>query len=179
MMPLEELDLRRGFGHYPTGVSVVSFEEEGRPWGLTASSFVSVSLRPPLVMIAVGKAARSHDRLRGHPFTVNVLRSGQEDVARRFAGGDDDARLGTEFAWSPVGPHLPDVLAYFGCVPWDRVDAGDHTMVLGQVVLAHSRDGDALGFFRSRFVAVSQPPASQPIAAFDPTDPYELPYDAV
>ncbi len=178
-MPLEELKLRRGFGHFPTGVSVVSFEEDGRPWGLTASSFVSVSLRPPLVMVAVGKAARSHDRLRGNPFTVNVLSAGQEELARRFAGGDDDARLRTGFTWSPVGPRLPDALAYFGCVPWERIDAGDHTMVLGQVVLTGSRDGDALGFFRSRFIAVPQPPDSQPIVAFDPNDPYELPYDAV
>jgi flavin reductase (DIM6/NTAB) family NADH-FMN oxidoreductase RutF len=179
MIPLEELELRRGFGHFPTGVTVVSFEDEGRPWGLTASSFVSISLRPPLVMVSVAKAARSHDRLPGHPFTINILRAGQEDLARRFAGGDDTARLGTVFTWSQVGPYLPDVLASFGCVPWSRFEAGDHTLILGQVVLAHSQDGDALGFFRSRYIAVSQPPASQPIAPFDPTDPYELPYDAV
>ena len=178
-MSLEELGLRRGFGHFPTGVTVLSFEDEGRAWGLTASSFVSISLRPPLVMVAVAKAARSHDRLRGRPFTVNLLRTEQEDLARLFAGGDDDARLNTEFTWSAAGPRLPDALAHFGCVPWSRVDAGDHTMVLGQVILVDSRDGDALGFFRSRFIAVPQPPDSQPITAIDPNDPYELPYDAV
>ena len=48
-MALDELELRRGFGHFPTGVTVVSFEDDGRAWGLTASSFVSLSLRPPLV----------------------------------------------------------------------------------------------------------------------------------
>ncbi len=178
-MPLDELELRRGFGHFPTGVTVVSFEDEGRPRGLTASSFVSISLRPPLVMIAVARAARSHERLRGRPFTVNLLRAGQEDLARRFAGDDDDARLKTEFAWSATGPRLPDALAHFGCVAWNRFEAGDHTMVVGQVILADSRDGDALGFFRSRFIAVPEPPASQPITAIDPNDPYELPYDSV
>ena len=105
--------------------------------------------------------------------------AGQDELARRFAGGDDDARLETEFTWSPAGPRLPEALAHFGCAPWDRVEAGDHTMVVGQVILADSRDGDALGFFRSRFIAVPQPPESQPITAIDPNDPYELPYDSV
>lgn len=178
-IPLDELELRRAFGHFPTGVTVVSFEEEGRPWGLTASSFVSLSLDPPLIMVAVGRRARSHDRLRGRPFTVNLLRPGQEDLARRFAGGDDSARLQTVFNRSPAGPRLPEALAHFGCVPWSRVEAGDHTLVVGQVIHVDCQDGDALGFFRSRFVTVTQPPDSQPITAIDPNDPYELPYDAV
>lgn len=176
---LDELELRRGFGHFPTGVTVVSFEEDGRPHGITASSFISASLDPPLVLVAVARSARSHDRLRGRPFTVNVLRAGQESLARRFAGGDDDARDQTDVTWSPTGPRLPGALAHFGCVPWSRIEAGDHALLLGLVLDADSDEGDALGFFRSRFVAVSQPPDSQPITAIDPTDPYELPYDAV
>lgn len=179
LLSLDELELRRAFGHFPTGVTVVSFEEERRPWGITASSFVSVSLDPPLILVAVGRRTRSHDRLRGRPFTVNLLRAGQEDLARRFAGGDDSARLDTDFAWSPAGPRLPDALAHFSCVPWSRIEAGDHTLLLGQVIHVDCQEGDALGFFRSRFVAVAQPPDSQPITTIDPNDPYELPYDAV
>ncbi|MGH2930081.1 MAG: flavin reductase family protein, partial [Solirubrobacteraceae bacterium] len=177
--PLDQLELRKGFGHFPTGVTVVSFDKDGDPWGLTASSFVSISLQPPLVMVSIAKAARSHRELQGRPFTVNVLRVAQEELARRFAGGDDGARLSTAWVESPVGPRLHDALAHFGCVPWNHFDAGDHTLYLGQVVLIDEQDGDALGFYRSRFVAIPQPLPSQPITALDPNDPYELPYDAV
>jgi flavin reductase (DIM6/NTAB) family NADH-FMN oxidoreductase RutF len=183
MMPaagdrVDPLALRRCLGHFASGVTVVSFDLDGSPWGFTASSFTSVSLEPPLVLVSVARVARSHDLLPDRPFTVNVLRAAQEHVARRFASVDETVRQRTRWVAGPSGPRLPDALAYLACAPWRRLETGDHTLYLGRVVAFDGDGGDALGFYRSRFVAVAEPLPSQPPTSLDPGDPFELPYDA-
>src|SRR5687768_18477423 len=81
------LALRRVMSCVPTGVTVVgTLDAQGRALGLTVSSFTSVALEPPLVLVCIGRSSASHDRLiEASSFAISVLSATQEDVARRFA----------------------------------------------------------------------------------------------
>ena len=145
--------LRSSLGRFVTGVAVVTFEADEGPRGLTVNSFTSVSLDPPLILISIAKTSRSHDLLAGGvPFSVNILGAEQELIARHFTrrGGDVQIHWFTE----ATSPRLLGTLAHFECAPWRSYDAGDHTLVLGEVVDFNAREGDALGFFTSRFLPV-------------------------
>jgi flavin reductase (DIM6/NTAB) family NADH-FMN oxidoreductase RutF len=133
-------------------VAVVSFEADGGPRGITVNSFTSVSMSPPLVLVSVARAARSHDALRGRAFCVNVLGAEQEAIARLFAGASDGTAVWEE---GPVAPRLAGMLAHLECHPWRDYDGGDHTLFLGEVAAFDYRDGDALGYHGSRFTQIA------------------------
>ena len=170
---LDQVAFRACLGRFVSGVTIITFRGPDGPRGITVNAFTAVSLEPPLILVCISRRARSHDLLVGQPFTVNVLKTEQELLARRFAGADCAATV----TWREggVGPRLEGVLAYLECEPWSAYDGGDHTLFLGKVVGLGYEDGDALGFFCSRFVPVARPIPSQPAP---PYDPFELPYDA-
>lgn len=157
MLPTEidPLALRSCFARFGTGVAVVTFDHPAGRAGLTVNSFSSVSLDPPLVLVAILKTARSHDALSGLPFAVNVLGAEQEPVARHFARDPHPEHVC--FAEGEVAPRLVGALATFECLPWREYDGGDHTLYLGEVVGFEHRQGDALGYFCSRFVKLDEP----------------------
>jgi flavin reductase (DIM6/NTAB) family NADH-FMN oxidoreductase RutF len=109
-------------------------------------------MSPPLVLVSVARAARSHDSLRGRPFCVNVLGAEQEPLARIFAGSGPGAVVWNE---GPIAPRLAGVLAHLACLPWRDYDGGDHTLFLGEVSDFDYRDGDALGYHSSRFTSTA------------------------
>jgi flavin reductase (DIM6/NTAB) family NADH-FMN oxidoreductase RutF len=148
--------LRSCLGRFATGVAVVTFASDDGPRGITVNSFTSVSMSPPLVLVSVARAARSHDALRGRSFCVNVLGAEQEPVARLFAGAHSAADAATA-VWheGPVAPRLAGVLAHLKCRPWRDYDGGDHTLFLGEVAGFEYRDGDALGYHSSRFTSIA------------------------
>ncbi len=166
---------RRCLGCFGTGVTVVTFETEEGPRGLTVNSFTSVSLDPPLVLVSISKRARSHQLLMGRPFAVNVLGPHQELMARHFAG---DRQEGLEILWErgTAAPALARSLAVFQCVPWAHYDGGDHTLFLGRVVHFACTPGDGLGFFRGRFVRLSEEASALSPRIYDP---FEMPYDSL
>jgi flavin reductase (DIM6/NTAB) family NADH-FMN oxidoreductase RutF len=145
--------LRTCLGRFATGVAVVTFESDNGPRGITVNSFTSVSMSPPLVLVSVARAARSHDALRGRAFCVNVLGAEQEPVARLFAGSEQRS---AQSVWheGPIAPRLAGVLAHLECRPWRDYDGGDHTLFLGEVAGFDYRDGDALGYHSSRFTSI-------------------------
>jgi flavin reductase (DIM6/NTAB) family NADH-FMN oxidoreductase RutF len=150
---LAERSLRSCLARFATGVAVVSFDTpEGRR-GITVNSFTSVSLEPPLVLVAVAKQARSRDALVDRPFCVNVLGAEQEALARAFAGGPQ-----TDLHWEQ-GEHAPclsGALANLECTPWRTYDAGDHTLFLGKVESFEYRDGDALAYLSSSYRTIAE-----------------------
>jgi flavin reductase (DIM6/NTAB) family NADH-FMN oxidoreductase RutF len=170
---MDEADFRACLGKFATGVTIVGYGADGGARGITVNAFNSVSLNPPLVLISIAKAARSHDLLEDSPFSVNVLTVDQEDLALHFAG--DPREVEVPWVEGTVAPRLDGVLAWMECEPYAGYDAGDHTLYLGRVVDVGDSEGDALGFFSSRFVNISRPIPSQPPL---PYDPFELPYDA-
>lgn len=171
---LNTFELRTCLGCFGTGVTVVTVQGPNGPRGLTVNAFTSVSLEPPLVLVSINKKAKSHDLLHDNPFAINVLASGQEQLALNFAG-KHDSKLEIPWREGQSAPYIGGTVAHFQCEPHEAYDGGDHTLFIGQVVHFRYNDGDALGYFRSRFTRLTEPR----VAASPGThDPFELPYDA-
>lgn len=128
-------------------------EAPGKRHGITVNSFTSVSLEPPLVLVSIARSARTHDELKGRPFTVNILGAEQQRLAMHFAGRPTGEPLWLE---GHVAPRLANVLAFFECKPWAEYDGGDHTLYLGEVVDFNYRNGDALAYANSRFTIIPE-----------------------
>ncbi|HEX6247601.1 MAG TPA: flavin reductase [Nocardioidaceae bacterium] len=142
-------DLRRAFGQYATGVTVVTTrDEEGRPWGMTANSFTSVSLNPPLVLWAAAKSSPSLPAFAGSQrFAVNVLASDQHHLSRQFATSGAEKFDGVDLAGDLAGmPLLDGVVAHFVCRRTETVEAGDHVVFLGEVESYDAPGGEPLVF---------------------------------
>ncbi|MGW1764061.1 flavin reductase family protein [Streptomyces sp. NPDC002073] len=150
--------LRGVLGAFPTGVTVVTVGGDA-PRGMTANSFTSVSLAPPLVLICVNKDAVMHQKLALSPeFSVSVLAAGQDDVARHFANHSRPVGVGQfeNIDWVPGrsgdAPLIAGAVAHLECEKWRVYDGGDHTIYLGKVLTAGRRTtGDALLFSGGRF----------------------------
>ena len=152
---------RRVLGHYPTGVCVVTGLESGEPVGMTVGSFTSLSLDPPLVAFMPMRDSTTFNRIANtRRFCVNVLAADQEPVCRHFASRAGDKFGGMSWRESPLGsPVLDDVLAWIDCELVTTHEAGDHTIVIGEVKhLDVSRTVAPLMFFQGgygRFSALS------------------------
>ncbi|GLW20104.1 MULTISPECIES: flavin reductase family protein [Microbispora] len=130
---------RRALAVHAAGVVVITAQSGGVPVGLTATSFSSVSLDPPLVSFYVDQASTTWPSLReADHFAVNVLTSDQADLAARFARkGTDRFAEPTRWRSGPLGaPLLEDVSAHLICLPYERVGMGDHILVVGLVTQA-------------------------------------------
>jgi 3-hydroxy-9,10-secoandrosta-1,3,5(10)-triene-9,17-dione monooxygenase reductase component len=148
-------NFRQVLGRLPTGVVVVTGGTTESPQGLVVGSFMSVSLQPPLVAVCPAKTSTSWPAIDATgQFCANVLADGQEDLARQFARSGGDKFDGVEFRPAPAtgSPLLEDVAAWIDCRIYDRIEAGDHWLVLGEVLeLSVHRDGGALVFHGGAF----------------------------
>ena len=152
-------ELRTVLGNFLTGVTVITTRDaDGSPWGFTANSFTSVSLAPPLVLFCIGKAAASHGLFTHcNSFAVSILRDTQRDVSRRFStAADREASLLSADAPPGMPPDAPPVIAgALGTLVCRRGavhDAGDHSIVLGEVMYMRSALGQPLGYLRGGYV---------------------------
>lgn len=155
---MDQMEFRRACGQFLTGVTVVTaLDPEWGPVGLTANSFTSVSLDPPLVLVSVAKTAGTHRAFAEGPgFAVHVLPADAQDLARRFATKDIDRFEGVEWEKGTLGvPLLPGMLARFECATEHAYEGGDHTIFVGRVVDMEVAEEDrpALGFFRGRYTS--------------------------
>jgi flavin reductase (DIM6/NTAB) family NADH-FMN oxidoreductase RutF/2-polyprenyl-6-methoxyphenol hydroxylase-like FAD-dependent oxidoreductase len=142
-------ELRRAFGQYATGVTVVTTRDEtGRAWGMTANSFTSVSLDPPLVLWAASKSSPSLPAFEGtQRFAVNVLASDQHHLSRQFATSGAEKFEGVDLVSGPPDvPVLEGVVAHFVCRRTQSVDAGDHVVFFGEVEAYEAAGGEPLVF---------------------------------
>ncbi len=145
-------------GQFTTGVTVVTTGGEAGLHGLTANAVASLSLDPPLVLVAVDKSALTLDYLKKNRcFAVNILRHDQEDISRRFAtpGPKDfsDLKIITE---STAAPILDDCLAYVDCRVVDILPGGDHDIFIGEIVAGEAREGNPLMYFRGRYTRLAE-----------------------
>jgi len=128
---------RRALGNFATGVTVVTAAtNDGRKVGVTANSFNSVSLEPPLILWSIDKRSSSHEvfEAAGH-FAVNVLAADQIDLSNNFARSRDDRFAGIDCETSEGGsPLLLDCAARFHCEKFQQVDGGDHWIMIGKVL---------------------------------------------
>jgi flavin reductase (DIM6/NTAB) family NADH-FMN oxidoreductase RutF len=146
--PFDPLQLRRALGSFGTGVTVVStLAADGRPVGVTANSFSSVSLDPPIVLWSLNRRSPSLAAFdECGRFVVNVLSLEQLAVSRRFASSVPDKFDGIGHRRGVGGlPVIEDCAATFECATVQRLPVGDHILFLGRIErFAHSRDAGLL-----------------------------------
>jgi flavin reductase (DIM6/NTAB) family NADH-FMN oxidoreductase RutF len=147
-------DFRKVLGHFASGLTVITTcDADGRPTGLTASAFTSVSLDPPLILVCVAHKSQSYPAMmdRGR-FAVNFLRSEQEDISRRFATSRLDKFDGVPHRMTELGlPVLTEALAHVECVTVNKYVEGDHTVFIGRVEDCGTSDGTPLLYFRGTY----------------------------
>ncbi len=148
-------EFRRALGCFPTGVTVICTREpNGTPRGITANSFGSVSLEPPLISICIDHRAASLEVFRAcRSFAINVLSEQQRDVSDLFATKAPDKF--ERVVWRPGrldAPLLDASVATFECEPFTAQDAGDHLLMLGRVRFFTSNDAPPLGFCRGNYL---------------------------
>ncbi len=146
-------------GTFLTGVTVVTiFDDERRPRGLTANSFTSVSLDPPLILVCIAKGAGCYSILRGaERFGVNILGDWQTNISAAFASNSPHKFDGVEIDVMADGPPLiRNCLSVLDCARHDAFDAGDHVIVVGRVVGFASNSGSPLGYYRGRYMALGE-----------------------
>jgi 3-hydroxy-9,10-secoandrosta-1,3,5(10)-triene-9,17-dione monooxygenase reductase component len=147
-------------GHFATGVVILTaLDPNGLPAGMTANSFTSVSLVPPLVTINVDHAAEMHAvMLRAARWAINVLESAQEPLSRRFAGNTAARFDGVGYSIDENGNvQLDGVLATIHCEAETRFDAGDHTIFVGRVTGGIANPGRPLLYYRGGYMTPGPP----------------------
>lgn len=138
---------REALGRFPTGVAIVTAAGRDGPVGMTANSFASVSLDPPLVLWSVAKATPSFAAFfAADAYTVHFLAADQRELALRFAGSRDRFAGLAHRPGVTGAPLLDGVEPLLECRVWARHDAGDHVILVGEVVAIRSREHAPLLF---------------------------------
>lgn len=137
-----QVGLKSAMRVYPQGVTVATTMGERGPTGLTVSSFTSVSLDPPLILISIAKGSALHALFRGSKaYAVNFLADDQKSVSDRFAGRTSAKERfeGVGFAKGVIGlPIIEGVRAAIECRAWKVYEGGDHSILVGEVVSART-----------------------------------------
>jgi flavin reductase ActVB len=156
---------REALAHFGTGVTVVTArvaEPEGEILvGFTATSFTSVSLEPPLVLVCVSHTASAYRRfIRAETFGISVLEERQVTLAEQFARKNVDRFEHVALVRGPAAatPLIEGALVHLECRPHSRSEAGDHTVVFGEVLAAEVHAGRPLLYYARRFGALEAEP---------------------
>ncbi len=152
---MEPVEYRRALGCFATGVTVVSVRgPDGLPVGITANSFNSVSMDPPLILFSLSHGSYSLQAFLESPtFAVNVLRDDQQTLSNRFAqaGSDKWANVGYDI-WDTGCPILHDALAKFECRLRHTYEGGDHIIFVGEVLrFEYDPHGRPLVYYRGAY----------------------------
>jgi len=148
-------DLRNTLGAFVTGVTVATtVDAAGRPRGLTANSFTSVSLNPALILVCISESAASYAAFAAcKRFAVNILSERQRHVSALFASQSPDKFRRVRWTMSRGGaPLLDDSLAWLDCRLHTLIPCGDHAIVVGEVTGYSADAGRPLGYFRGGYV---------------------------
>ena len=148
-------EFRAALGMFATGVTIVTARSSsGELVGLTANSFNSVSLAPPLVLWSLAQGATSMPALStGTHYAINILAADQKELAERFAGSRDGRWAGVDWTEGSAGaPLLGGAAATFECFNRSRYEEGDHVIFVGEVErCAHRAGVPPLLFHGGRF----------------------------
>jgi len=156
-MPVDDAQFKLAMSHFASGVTIVTTEFEGKPYGMTVASFASLSLHPPLVLVCVENSVKSHDAIQSaKKFGVSILGSEQSDVSGNFASKRDDKFAGAKTRRGELGvPLIEGALCTIECKLRDQLPGGDHTIFVGEVVGVQAREGAPLIYFRSGYHHIS------------------------
>ena len=151
--PLDSSAFRSALGRFATGITIITCWQDGQPMGITANSFASVSLDPPLVLWSPAKASRRHLAFsQATHFAIHILEVGQEALCHNFARqGNGFKNLKWQTGIQNV-PLFPDCLARFECSLYAQHDAGDHTIIIGHVDRFEKNEGKPLVFSQGTYL---------------------------
>ncbi len=140
-------------GAFATGVTVASTRVGDQTWGMTANGITSLSLDPPLVLLAVQKEGASHGKFReGACFALNILTVQQRELSDRFAFQGPKDFSGLDFTTAETGaPILPDTLGWVDCRVTQVLDGGDHDIFIGEIVAGGVGSGEPLLYFGGKY----------------------------
>jgi flavin reductase (DIM6/NTAB) family NADH-FMN oxidoreductase RutF len=150
---MDEAQFKLAMSHFASGVTIVTTEHEGKPFGMTVAAFSSLSLHPPLILVCIEKTVKTHDAIAGAgTFGVSILNSKQADVSNRFASRAEDKFAGTEVVRGALGvPLIAGAITRLECRLTNRLDGGDHSIFIGEVVDAVTEEGEPLVYYRSGY----------------------------
>jgi flavin reductase (DIM6/NTAB) family NADH-FMN oxidoreductase RutF len=135
-----------------TPVCVVTALDGHHPHGTTVSAFASLSLTPPMVLVSLDRGSDLLSMVRTtRLFAVNILSSGQADLALRFARKGADKFHGISWDLDAGVPRLSGLCGWLVCTVSDLIDGGDHVVALGTVTAAQSSPGDPLTYYARTF----------------------------
>ena len=143
---------------FTTGVTVVTAHSQGQDWGMTCNSFNTVSLEPAMVLWSVRKSSFSHAAFtQAGGYMVNVLGAQQKDLALQFAQGTQAERFAGQnlVRGRHQHPRLDGVIAWFDCRMAQVVSAGDHDILIGEVLDFGVRAGHGLAYAQRSFGVLS------------------------
>lgn len=152
-------EFRRVCSKFPTGVTVTTLVgADGKPYGITLSSFTSLSLTPPLVLVCIDHRAAicAHCGVGKH-FGINILSEGQRDLSVQFSRNWSDRFL--DVRWRPgiTGvPLLEDVPGALECITTEIIRVGDHWIVIGQALHLRISEKPPLAYFESSYGKVAR-----------------------
>ena len=155
-MSIDPRELRNAMGCFATGVTIITtVDENGAPIGITANSFTSLSLDPPLVLFCLDLKSNSFEAFhKNRHFAVNVLREDQEDLSSHFAKSSVDKWNGVEFeTWDTGCPVFEGCIANMECDVESVFEGGDHVIIVGGVKRMRYEDAECkpLLFYRGRY----------------------------
>jgi flavin reductase (DIM6/NTAB) family NADH-FMN oxidoreductase RutF len=150
---------RRIMGRFATGVTVVTTRQEDTLHGMTANAVASLSLTPPLILVAVDRRSLMHAHLMQNKcFAVSVLRADQEAISRRFAVPGPKDFSGLNLITAETGaPILADAIAYVDCRLVEILGGGDHDIFIGEIVAGEASDGAPLIFYSGKYAQLADP----------------------
>jgi flavin reductase (DIM6/NTAB) family NADH-FMN oxidoreductase RutF len=155
---IEPTEFRRVLGHFASGVTVITTQYQQQLHGTTVSSFCSLSLNPPLVLVCLDLKATIHDLIiASEVFGVNILTEHSEAASRHFARHTSEKFSEIRHNPGQLGvPLLEDALATLECRVVERHPGGDHSIFIGQVVAMHAQSyAQPLLYFRSQYQHLS------------------------
>ncbi|HWK69000.1 MAG TPA: flavin reductase family protein [Rhizobiaceae bacterium] len=152
--PFDVREFRAALGGFVTGVTVVTTNTRNGPAGFTANSFTSVSLDPPMVLVCIGKTSSNFDNfLNSDRFCVNILGEHQRHVSKQFSAKVTDRFEGISWTRGVLdNPIIDDSIAWFDCTLEQRIDAGDHHVLIGRVRDFSHSIGSPLAYCRGNYV---------------------------
>ena len=154
---------RRCLGQFSTGVGVMTTVANGEPVGVTANSFSSLSMDPPLVLWSIAHTSRSSAAFKNAKhFAVNILAVEQVEYSQRFASPAQNKFEGVDWRSGVLGsPILPNVLASLECALETTLQGGDHVILIGRVKKYSRYAGNALLYAQGRYAVAEDHPSLQ------------------
>lgn len=159
-MSVDSREFRDMLGCFATGVTIITtVDTEGSPVGLTANSFSSLSLDPPMVLFCLDRNVVSFPAFHSsRHFAVNILGADQQEMSGQFARSGSDKWNGIEFdTWQTGCPILGGCIATFECMIESIFEGGDHVIIVGQVVRMAGPNGETapLTYYRGKYGTIT------------------------